>query len=688
MAESAFYYMAFDLLEGVMSRARKLDDVSPYVVSTMRELTGAYAVALFAGHEDRDAGDRILALSPERKRAALTPEMCSSLLASWRRTGKPRWLAISELPDRSAIPAELAKHGLMVLSLVGMDGESGAILLFDLPERGERLAELFTFVRPLQSLLGMVLGQALLVDRQERTIAERTAALARSEAFYRTLFEASPIAIALADPDTGCFQDVNAAFCAMTGRPRAELVGQHHSIVHPTESGRTSDGAVLSFAEGQADPGPARADNIVLPNGQRRDVEIRAHVLRDVSPPTQLGFFDDVTERNRLRREERRLQEELHQSQKMEALGTLAGGIAHDFNNLLSSIRGFTELAVLDLADRPEQREQLEFVIRAADRAKELVQQILTFSRRSLGERVVLSVCAVAEETLRLMQSTLPPNIACRFSCANQDCNLKAHPAQLHQIVMNLCTNAVQAMGSAGGTLTVSVSRQTIASDHDLDPGDYVVLSVADTGVGMDADTLARVFEPYFTTKPKGQGTGLGLSVVHGIVKNLGGRIRVRSLPGQGTTFVLLLPAAAEPASPHAAEPRTGPSGTARILLVDDDPNLTQLATKMLEPLGYRVTSLNDSRAALAVWIKDPQSYDLLITDQVMPELSGAELVTHIHAQSPNLPVIIWSGYSEDLDPEAARALGAHQYLPKPFTRVQLTQAVASALSSGTVRNR
>lgn len=681
MPQSALYYMAFDLLEGVLSRAHRLDDVSTYVVSTMRELTGAHAVALFAGREDAAADDRILALSPERKRAVLTPGMCREVVRFWRSSGKPSWLAVTEVAKLSPALVEVAQHGLTILSLVGMDGESGAIVLFDPPERGERLTDVFTFVKPLQTLLGMVLGQSLLLDRQERTIAERTAALARSEVFYRTVFEASPIAIALADPSTGHLQDVNAAFSSMTGRSRAELVGQHHSIIHDSAAARTADGSVLSFAEGRADPGPARADSIVLPNGQRREVEIRTHALGEVSPPTLLAFFDDVTEQNRLRREERRLQEELHESQKMEALGTLAGGVAHDFNNLLSSIRGFTELALMDLTDRPEQCEQLAFVMRAADRAKELVQQILTFSRRSLGERVVLSLSLVAEEALRLMQSTLPSNITCKFDGRQQDCTVKAHPAQLHQIVMNLCTNAVHAMRPAGGTLAVNVARQTILADADLNPGDYVVLSVADTGVGMDAETLGRVFEPYFTTKPKGQGTGLGLSVVHGIVKNLGGRIRVRSLPGQGTTFVLLLPAASEEVAPQAPDPRAGPRGTARILLVDDDPNLTRLAERMLEPLGYHVTSVNDSRAALDLWSRSPESYDLLISDQVMPELSGAELVKQVLASRPNLPVIVWSGYSEDLDPESARVLGVRAYLMKPFTRAQLADAVASALS-------
>jgi CheY-like chemotaxis protein len=265
-------------------------------------------------------------------------------------------------------------------------------------------------------------------------------------------------------------------------------------------------------------------------------------------------------------------------------------------------------------------------------------------------------------KSLRLMQSTLPSNITCKFDGREQACTVEAHPAQLHQIVMNLCTNAVHAMRPTGGTLTVNVSRRAIASDAELNPGDYVVLSVADTGVGMDAGTLGRVFEPYFTTKPNGQGTGLGLSVAHGIVKSLGGRIRVRSLPGQGTTFELQLPAASEQVSPQTADAGTGPRGTARILLVDDDPNITRLAERMLAPLGYQVTSVNDSRAALDLWSRSPESYDLLISDQVMPELSGAEMVKQVLAVRPNLPVIVWSGCSENLDPSLAQYVSPCPY--------------------------
>jgi PAS domain S-box-containing protein len=675
--------MAFDVLEGVLARAHKLDRVSEYVVTTMRELTGSRAVALFAGHAAGPADDHVLAVSPDRKRALVTADLCATLCHRWREAGSPDCLLVGAIGPRPASETlrPLAQHGITVLPLAGMEGENGAILLFDPPERTEHLADVFAFVKPLQALLGMVLSQSLLVDRQERTIADRTRALARSEAFYRTLFESSPFPFALADPTTGRIQDVNSAFAQLTGRPRGELVGQHHSILHPCDTAKVTDGSVVMFAETRDDPGPPRSEVIVLPDGTRREVEVRACMLPAIDPPALLGFFEDVTEENRLRREERRLQEELYQAQKMEALGALAGGIAHDFNNLLSSIRGFTELTLLDLDDRPREQEQLEFVIRAADRAKELVQQILSFSRRSLGECVVLSVTQVVEEVLGLLRASFATNIKYEFQGAKAPCLVKAHAAQVHQIVMNLCTNAVHAMRPSGGTLSVSVASELVSSATDMEPGEYVRLTIADTGVGMDDATLGRIFEPYFTTKPMGQGTGLGLSVVHGIVKNMRGRILVRSKPNEGTTFVLLLPAATEHATPTVATTQGGLMGKARILVVDDDITITHLAAKMLQPLGHAVTTVSSGRAALALFEHDPHAFDLVITDQIMPEMSGTELLQGLLARRPNLPVILCSGYSENLDEEQTLALGARAYLAKPFSRQQIADAVKQALA-------
>ena len=540
-----FYYMALDVLQGVLARAQRLEDVSESVVATMRELTGARGVCLHAGPGDLAGENRILAISPRRKREAFRPGQCAALLRAWRAAGEPELLTLAMVFDAGTHEAfaALAHHSLVVLPLSMGETETGALFLFDPPERAEHLADVFAFIKPLQTLLGLVLSQSLLVERQEITIGDRTRELVRTGSFYRTLFASSPFPIALADPATGLFQDVNAAFEELVGRPRGEIVGQHHSCIHPAEALRTADGAILGFAEASANPGgPALSDVVVRSDGTRREVEIRVRLLPAVSPPTLLGFFDDVTERNRLTREEQRLQDELFQSQKLEALGALAGGIAHDFNNLLSGIRGYSELALHDLSDPAAAREDLEFVLKAADRARDLVRQILAFSRRSMNERVPVDVAAVVVEALSLVRGSIPGNVVCEVAVDKDTGKVLGQGTSLHQITMNLCTNAVQAMAEKGGTLFVSVEPVRLVDDPHLPSGRFARLVVRDTGAGMAESVRSRIFEPYFTTKPMGQGTGLGLSVARGIVESLRGAIRVESTPGEGTTFAVLLP--------------------------------------------------------------------------------------------------------------------------------------------------
>ncbi|MFZ5763223.1 MAG: GAF domain-containing protein [Thermodesulfobacteriota bacterium] len=385
--------------------------------------------------------------------------------------------------------------------------------------------------------------------------------------------------------------------------------------------------------------------------------------------------------------EQRLMEEHLRQVQKMEAMGTLAGGIAHDFNNILSPILGYAELAQTRLGANDPLAGDLRQIVKAANRAKELVQQILTFSRRAEHAKKPLQPQLLVKEALKLLRASLPSTIEIRQEIPVDCGTIMGDPTQLHQVVMNLCTNAFHAMRATGGVLAVRMARIEIGESDlkvaalNLAAGPYVLLEVSDTGCGMDQETMARIFEPYFTTKAKGEGTGLGLSVVHGIVKAAGGHITVYSEPGQGTTFHVYLPAV-EAAAPAAAVVHEAlPEGAERVLVVDDEAEVGDLLRSMLEYLGYRVRVLASSQEALAVIEQAPDAIDLLITDMTMPAMTGLELAGRVLAIRPGLPIVLCTGFSELVSREKALGLGLREFLMKPVTMRDLAYAVRRALA-------
>ncbi len=368
---------------------------------------------------------------------------------------------------------------------------------------------------------------------------------------------------------------------------------------------------------------------LVRPLTAGRPVELEVTISPTLDPSgTVIGWLvaeKDVTQENALQRQVR-------QAQKMEALGTLAGGITHDFNNILSTIFVNTELALLDLEPANPARRSLPIVLQAANRGKELVKQIITFSRQKEWERRPLEVAPIVKEGLKFLRSTLPKDIAIIESIAADCGSVLADPSQIHQILVNLCQNASLAMADRAGEIEVKLQfvqvDASLAARHpDLKPGPYVRLTVADTGCGMNRELMERIFEPFFTTRKHGEGTGLGLPVVHGIVNSYDGAITVYSEPGQGSVFNVFLPQFSEKAADREKGKTPRPEkGREHILLVEDEPSQLQGMARLLERLGYRVTAKPSGRTALTAFKRKPDAFDLLITDQTMPRMSGVEL--------------------------------------------------------------
>jgi CheY-like chemotaxis protein len=370
----------------------------------------------------------------------------------------------------------------------------------------------------------------------------------------------------------------------------------------------------------------------------------------------------------------------------MEAIGTLAGGIAHDFNNILGAILGYTELARADAGSQAALQESLAQVEKAGVRARDLVRQILTFSRREEQARRPISLHQVANEVLQLLRASFPAQVTIRSELAADTPLVLADPGQVHQVLVNLATNALHAMMPQGGTLTVRESTldadEAGAAVTGLERRRYVRLTVSDTGCGMAPELLDRVFDPFFTTKEPGRGTGLGLAVVHGIMKSHDGLVTVESEPGKGTTFALYFPACEEDAAALPADASRLARGEGQhVLLVDDEESLARLGCRALERLGYRVTAETDPGHALAIFRSNPERFDILVTDLTMPSMSGLDLVREIHRIRPALPVVLATGYGGDVDAEEARALDIHELLFKPATVAALGHTVRRALA-------
>ncbi|HLN55159.1 MAG TPA: ATP-binding protein [Bacteroidales bacterium] len=400
-----------------------------------------------------------------------------------------------------------------------------------------------------------------------------------------------------------------------------------------------------------------------------------------------LDLKKEMEIRRKFERERADLEKQLFQLQKMETIGTLAGGIAHDFNNILTPILGYTDMALEELPEESNLRFDIEQINNAAVRGKDLVQQILTFSREVDVNKKPIRLQPIISEALNLLKASFPPGVIIKHNLDPMIGTVLADPTHIHQIMMNLCTNASHAMIKSGGVLEVRLDAVTIDQKRaekirNLKKGEYIRLIISDTGHGMDLKTKERIFEPFFTRKEVGSGSGLGLSVVHGIINNYGGAIEVDSAPGKGTTFTIYLPRHSSDGFDEDKLAKRPVKGDEHVLFVDDEPEITFMGKKMLENLGYKVTIKTDSLAALDDFKTDPDKYALLVTDQNMPELTGTDLAFRMKETRPELKVIIITGFADNLSGEVLARCGVSDVILKPMVLDDFSKTIRRVLDS------
>ena len=507
--------------------------------------------------------------------------------------------------------------------------------------------------------------------------------LRESEERYRTLISEMLNGFALHEiivdnndkPYDYRFLEVNLAFEEMTGLQGVDIVGKTILEVLP----KIEPHWIETYGEVALSRKSIRYENY----SQELDkyFEVFAYSPQKGQFVT---VFTDITDRKLAEEERERLEEQLRQSHKMEAIGTLAGGIAHDFNNILGIILGNTELAIDDVPEWNPARLNLEEIKIASLRAKDVVRQLLSFARKTGQKRKPVKINPIVTDVLKLLRSSIPTSIEIRSNIPKESQIIFADPTQINQVMVNICTNAAQAMEEDGGILEISLDSMNLdestAQSYELSLGQYVMLTVNDTGHGIDPKFKDRIFDPYFTTREFGKGSGMGLAMVHGIVMNHDGAITVESEVGKGTTFNIFFPIVSREPVPEITIDEDLPTGKGRILFVDDEESIVKMGRQRLERLGYKVESTTSPIETLDLFRSKPDQFDLVITDLTMPKMTGDRLVKEILNIRPEMPIIICTGFSEKMDGEKAREIGASGYLEKPHEKSDLARMVRQVL--------
>jgi len=514
---------------------------------------------------------------------------------------------------------------------------------------------------------------SIFIDVTERKQMEKD--LLESEEKYRLLIENANDAIFIAQD--GIVKFPNPRTLETVGYSAEELAKiPFINLIHPEDRDMVIDRHIRRL-EGEDLPS-TYSFRVINKEGEQLWGQLSTVRIDWEGRPATLNFLRDITR-------QKRLEAQLGQSQKMEAIGTLAGGIAHEFNNILGIIIGNTELAIDDVPEWNPANECLKEIRTASLRAKDVVRHILSFARKSHIERKPIQIAQIIKDSLKLMRASIPTTIDIRQSILCNYDTVLADPTQINQVLMNLCTNAAHAMREEGGVLEVKLQdvkldEDMVAQYEELTPGRYVRLTVRDTGQGIDPEIMDRIFDPFFTTKGLAEGTGMGLSVVHGIVKSHDGVIKVKSEPGHGTIIEVLLPIIDAKAEAAGEEFEVFPTGTERILFVDDEPSIVKIAEQMLERLGYEVTAKTSSVEAFELFEAEPDRYDLVITDMTMPHMTGDRLARKLFMIRSDIPVILCTGYSERIDEDKAKEMGIRAFTLKPLVMRDLAVTIRQVL--------
>jgi PAS domain S-box-containing protein len=509
-------------------------------------------------------------------------------------------------------------------------------------------------------------------------------ALMASTNRYKTLFESAGDAIFVMD-FKGQIIDGNRVACE-------QLRISHHELLNKTTMDIISPEHAPFWPERMDELRRLRhiifETALTSSDGKTIPVETSCRAIEYDNKPAVLTIARDITERIQSDREKAKLRSQLRQAQKMEAIGTLAGGIAHDFNNILQSIFGYTEIAGIQIGQGKNPSEALANILTASQRAKDLINQILSFSRQTEQEKQPVQVNLIVKEVLKLIRASLPATIEICGNNLNHNAVVLADPIQIHQVMMNLCSNAHHAMRETGGQLEISLMSTVIDEEKGaqlggIAPGSYLELRIQDTGHGIPREFIDRIFDPYFTSKEKGEGTGLGLAVVHGIVSSHGGTITVESKIGEGTTFHVLFPERLPDMPAQEPAPQATPgsyTGHEHILFIDDEPALVEIGQEILETLGYQVETTTSSVEAIERFKAAPDRYDLVISDLTMPKITGEDLAKEVMRIRSDIPVILFTGYSDIVSRERFAEAGIKDCLMKPLTRKDLAESIRRVL--------
>ena len=540
-------------------------------------------------------------------------------------------------------------------------------------------------IEPIRDDAGNIIG-IMGTSTEITELKQAEEALRESEEKYRLLVENQTDLLVKVDRE-GRLQFVSPSYCKMFGKTEQELLGKTFMpLVHPDDRETTTKEMKKLYHPPHTAYIEQRA---MTKDGWTWLAWLDTAVLDEKGDVTEvIGLGRDITDKKQVEMEKAKLQSQLQQSQKMEAVGTLAGGIAHDFNNILAVILGNAELAADDIPLGNPAGKSLKAIHQASIRAKDMVRQLLAFSRKSDGETKRLNMAPIIKESMKMLRSAVPTSIEFKQHISSDACNILGDAAQINQIMMNLVTNASHAMSEEGGLLEVTLEKmilpeETPCFDFILTPGPHIRLKVKDTGKGIEPKILARIFDPYYTTKEVGKGTGMGLSVVHGIVKSHGGGILVKSTLGEGTVFEIYFPALEMMVEEEKKPDEEIKGGSESILFVDDEESIVNLNQQRLERLGYKVIPKTDPLEALEFFRANPDQIDLIISDMTMPHMTGDKLAQEILNIRPDMPIILCTGYSEKMSEDRAQEIGIRKYIEKPIEKETLARSIREVLDAG-----